>query len=161
MARGTSRGAEEPALAEAGLGSLSARESELLKTAGERVFDLSRRLAEKDKETERLKSDLAGLRELLAETRSSRDILANQVLSLQRELEREFEERSELRRLLSSLHLQLQTMMSPAGTLSPQSRLAPQHSSAQKALPAPARRPSWSERVLQRARLELRGIRSS
>ncbi len=63
-------------------GALTARESELLKRAGERVFALSRRLAERDREVERLTSEVASLRELLAEHRTMREILSAQVATM-------------------------------------------------------------------------------
>jgi len=92
-------------------GPLTARETELLKRAGERVFALSRRLAERDREVERLRAEVDSLRELLAENRNIREILSAQITSLQTEHEREYEERSELRRLVAALHLQLQEVI--------------------------------------------------
>ncbi len=96
---------------EEALGSLTQRESDLLRKAGERVFALSRKLAESERQVARHRQEAEHLRELLAETRMSRDTLSAQVSSLQRELEREYEERAELRRLLSSLQLQMQAML--------------------------------------------------
>lgn len=103
--------ATEPVSQTDALNNLTARESELLHRAGERVFALSRRLAERDKEVERLTSDMKSLRELLAENRNIREILSAQITSLQAEHEREYEERSELRRLVAGLHLQLQEVI--------------------------------------------------
>lgn len=99
------------AAAEEPLGALTQRESDLLRKAGERVFVLSRKLAESERQVAHLREASDHLRELLAETRLSRDTLAAQVSSLQRELEREYDERSELRRLLSSLQMQIQAML--------------------------------------------------
>lgn len=92
-------------------GPLTARESELLKRAGERVFVLSRRLAERDREVERLTAEVRSLRELLSENRNMREILSAQIASLQMEHEREYDERAELRRLVAGLHLQLQEVI--------------------------------------------------
>ena len=93
------------------LSSLTPRESELLRKAGDRIFALSRRLADSESQTRQLQQELSHVRELLSETRRSRDLLSLQVTSLQRDVDREFEERSELRRLLASLQLQLQAML--------------------------------------------------
>lgn len=103
--------AEPARLADDPWGTLTARESELLKKAGERVFELSRRVAELERTVERLESELAGARELLAESREVRNVLVAQVTSLQTDLDREYEERSELRRLLASLHIQMQELL--------------------------------------------------
>lgn len=115
---------------------LSERESALLRQAGDRVFSLSRRLADADREANRLAATNDALRELLDETRRSRDILSAQVSSLQVERDREYEERAELRRLLASLHLQLQELL-PAMTsaIRAQSQLA--FESPRLAPPAP------------------------
>ena len=99
-----------------GFASLTARESELLRKAGDRIFALSRGLAEAEKAVQRLDLELRHTRELLSETRSSRDILSSQVTALQRELEREYVERAELRRLLSSFQMQIQAMLTPTAT---------------------------------------------
>lgn len=93
------------------LGQLSERESEILKKAGERVFALSRRLADKELESEKLRAESHSLRELLAESREVRQVLTDQITSLHVELDREYEERSELRRLLASLHVQMQELL--------------------------------------------------
>lgn len=93
------------------LGRLTERESEILRKAGERVFALSRRLADKEKESDQHRAESTSLRELLAESREVRKVLTDQITSLQRELDREYEERSELRRLLASLHLQMQELL--------------------------------------------------
>lgn len=119
-----------------GFASLTARESELLRKAGDRIFALSRGLAEAEKAVQRLDLELRHTRELLSETRSSRDILSSQVTALQRELEREYVERAELRRLLSSFQMQIQTMLTPTATedLRPrlgQGREAPQRMAGQ------------------------------
>ena len=96
-----------------GFASLTAREAELLRKAGDRIFALSRGMAEAEKAVQRLELELRHTRELLTETRASRDVLSSQVSAMQRELEREFVERSELRRLLSNFQMQVQTMLTP------------------------------------------------
>lgn len=103
--------AEPARLGEDPWGTLTARESVLLKKAGERVFELSRRVAELERAVERLESELAGARELLAESREVRNVLVAQVTSLQTDLDREYDERSELRKLLASLHIQMQELL--------------------------------------------------
>lgn len=121
-------------------GPLSARESALLQKAGERVFALSRKVATLDREVERLRGDLTHAEAMLGEAQKMRDILSNQVASLQREGDRNWEERAELRRLLASLQMQLQTLL---GTFIEQQsaprpglaagRISPQHSSLRPA----------------------------
>jgi hypothetical protein len=101
----TNSGSENP------LGNLTERESEILRKAGERVFALSKRLADQERESSRLTSEAQTARELLAESREVRRVLSNQVQSLQTALDREYEERSELRRLLASLHIQMQELL--------------------------------------------------
>ena len=93
------------------LGALTPRESELLNQAGDRIFNLSRKLADRERELERSRLETTHLREMLDETRAMRDTLSAQVQSLQRDLEREYDERSELRRLLASLQMQLQSLL--------------------------------------------------
>ncbi len=119
-----------------GFSSLTARESELLRKAGDRIFALSRGLAEAEKSVQRLELELRHTRELLTETRSSRDVLSSQVTALQRELEREFVERSELRRMLSSFQMQIQNMLVPTASEDRRPRLgqgreAPQRAASQ------------------------------
>lgn len=143
-------------------GPLTARESELLKRAGERVFALSRRLAERDREVERLRAEVDSLRELLAENRNIREILSAQITSLQTEHEREYEERSELRRLVAALHLQLQEVIP---------MLVRQRTEEVPALaariPEERNRPrskknrSWADRVVSTAGHELKAIAKS
>ncbi|MGE3077113.1 MAG: hypothetical protein AB7N24_20485 [Dehalococcoidia bacterium] len=96
---------------ESPLNQLTARESELLRKAGERVFALSKRLAEKQREADQLSSEAQSLRDLLAESKEVRRVLSAQVESMQTELDREYAERSELRRLLASLHVQMQELL--------------------------------------------------
>jgi chromosome segregation ATPase len=96
---------------ESPLSQLTPREAELLKKAGERVYALSRKVADRERETQALKLESQNLRDLLAESREVRRVLAAQVESMQRELDREYEERSELRRLLASLHVQMQELL--------------------------------------------------
>lgn len=98
-------------LPEGGFANLTERESELLRKAGDRIFRLSRRLAEAERTVQRLEQELAHTRELLTETRASRDVLSAQVSSVHRDLEREYVERAELRRMLSSFQLQIQSML--------------------------------------------------
>jgi chromosome segregation ATPase len=113
--------------------SLSERESELVRRAGERVFTLSRKLAAAEKEIERLRSELRQAHVLVDEVRTSRDVLSSQVASLLGERDREYQERAELRRLMASLQSQMQEMLSgfiasqaaPRGLLG---RAAPQRS---------------------------------
>lgn len=142
---------------------LTARESDLLRKAGERVFGLSRQLAATEANARRLQSELEHTREILAETRQTRDILSAQVTALQREVEREFEERSELRKLLASLQLQLQAMLPsviPPAALPPISltqRTRPQRGSALS--PNQDKRPRDQVGWLERAAREF-GIRS-
>lgn len=93
------------------LGRLTDRESEILRKAGERVFSLSKRLAEQEKEADQLRAEARSARELLAESREVRQVLSDQIRSLQTALDREYEERSELRRLLASLHVQMQELL--------------------------------------------------
>lgn len=93
------------------LGRLTDRESEILRKAGERVFALSKRLAEREREANELRSEVVGARELLAESREVRQVLTDQIQSLQTSLDREYEERAELRRLLASLHMQMQELL--------------------------------------------------
>lgn len=146
--------------------SLTARESELLRKAGERVFALSRRLADKENEAEQLKAETRSLRDLLAESREVRAVLSAQVSSMQTELDREYEERAELRRLLASLHLQMQELLPVVTGLS---RLTPQLVEKSRPQPTPKapdgpqprrnnRRP-LSQRFISAARDEIRLIR--
>lgn len=115
--------------------SLTVRESELLRKAGDRIFALSRRLSEAERSVQRLEQELSHSRDLLEETRRSRDVLSDQVRSMQGDLEREFVERSELRRLLASLQVQFQTHFAPpAQDARPrlgQGRESPQRGSAE------------------------------
>lgn len=104
---------------------LSERESEILRKAGERVFALSKRLAEKERETNQMRSEAASARELLAESREVRRVLSDQIQSLQQALDREYEERSELRRLLASLHMQMQELLPIVAGLSKDRSLPP------------------------------------
>jgi len=120
--------------------SLTERESQLLRQAGERVFALARKVSAAERREQDMKRELEQTRELLAETRNTRDVLSAQVQSLLRERERDFEERSELRQLLGAITVQLQTAMSrPIGP-----DLAPQHlppeSASRPAIGAPSSR---------------------
>ena len=144
----------------ASFGPLTARETELLKRAGERVFALSRRLAERDREVEKLRAEVDSLRELLAENRNIREILSAQIMSLQTEHEREYEERAELRRLVAALHLQLQEVIP---------MLVRQRAEEVPALAAPVPQPeraklrskkkkSWADRMVATAGHELAAI---
>lgn len=108
----------EPAL-EDSFGKLTERESEILRKAGERIFELSGRLAESERQSTQMRQESGQLRELLAETRSSRDALSAHVESLQRHLEREYDERAELRRLLAGLQMQLQALLPAHGYAAP------------------------------------------
>ena len=143
------------------LSELTPRESELLKKAGERVFALSRRLPEKEREASRYQSELQGLRELLAESREVRQVLSSQVTSLQTELDREYEERSELRRLLGSLHLQMQELLPLVTGLNRQKEaLAVEAPSLKPNHPAPKREAPRNRSIASRlfaAADELRG----
>lgn len=140
-------------------GSLTPRESELLKRAGERVFGLSRRLADRDREVSRLGSEVQSLRDLLAENREIRDILSAQITSLQLEKEREYEERAELRQIVAGLHAQLQEVIplltrqhsqpEPVAIIEPR-----EQPPARRAL----KRKSWSQRLLGSAEKELRSL---
>ena len=116
-----------------GFASLTAREAELLRKAGDRIFALSRGLADADKAVQRLELELRHTREMLAETRASRDVLSSQVTSLQREVEREFVERSELRRLLSNFQMQVQTMLTPTASEDHRPRLGQGREAPQRA----------------------------
>lgn len=146
---------------------LTARESELLRKAGERVFALSRRLATSENEAEQLKAETRSLRDLLAESREVRAVLSAQVASMQTELDREYEERSELRRLLASLHLQMQELLPVVTGLS---RMAPQLNQpapepkepepvVRQAKPASPKHASLSQRFFSAAQDEFRGFR--
>ena len=117
--------ASNPQLPEGPLGRLTERESDILRKAGERVFALSKRLADQEREADRSSAEAQSLRELLAESREVRKVLTDQISSLHRELDREYEERSELRRLLASLHVQMQELLPVVTGLSrTQDRLA-------------------------------------
>lgn len=98
-------------LPEGPLGRLTERESDILRKAGERVFALSKRLADQERQSDQFRTESQSLRELLAESREVRKVLTDQISSLHRELDREYEERSELRRLLASLHVQMQELL--------------------------------------------------
>lgn len=145
------------------LGSLTARESELLKRAGERVFALSRRLAERDRQVEKLTAEAAALRELLSENRNIREILSAQITSLQTEHEREYEERAELRRLVAGLHVQLQEVLPllmrqlPTPDVASLPEVAEQHRPAER-LTRPPRRESWTKRLFANAEREVREL---
>ncbi|MGH2633647.1 MAG: hypothetical protein ACRDG3_09585 [Tepidiformaceae bacterium] len=91
--------------------SLTERESQLLRQAGERVFGLARKVAAAERRETDLKRELDRNNELLEEVRRTRDVLSAQVNSLLRERERDYEERSELRQLLGAITVQLQTAM--------------------------------------------------
>ena len=140
--------------------SLTARESELLRKAGDRIFALSRKLSEAERSVQRLEQDLAHCRELLQETRQSRDILSDQVRAMQGDLEREFVERSELRRLLASLQVQLQSLLTPrvedARPRLGQGREAPQRGSTNLQGSR-----GMAGRVLRAAVREMRGTRKN
>ncbi len=143
-------------------GALTARESELLKRAGERVFALSRRLAERDREVERLTSEVASLRELLAEHRTMREILSAQVASLQTEHEREYEERAELRRLVAGLHLQLQEviplLVKQQAVPGPVSLPAGRREAPARERPRPRPGASWADRLRGTATREIKAL---
>jgi len=104
--------------------SLTERESQLLRQAGERVFALARKVSAAERREAEVKRELERTLELLTETRNTRDVLSAQVQSLLRERERDFEERSELRQLLGAITGQLQAAMNRPAS----SALAPQHS---------------------------------
>ena len=149
------------------MASLTPRESELLRKAGERVFALSRRLASSEQTAEQLRSESKSLRDLLAESREVRAVLSAQVASMQTELDREYEERAELRRLLASLHLQMQELL-PVVTglsrmtpqLAQQAPEVPSPEPARDATPAPQpRQQTFSQRFLSAAQDEFRGFR--
>jgi len=148
---------------ESGGGPLTPRESELLKKAGERVFALSRRLAERERDAERLTAESATLRELLSESKVIREILSSQVTSLQADLEREHEERAELRRLLASLHLQVQEMLPLllSAHRGQETIAAPQPQPGERApQPEPEPAKKWSSRMKGIATRELRVLRT-
>ena len=149
------------------VGPLTARESELLRKAGERVFALSRRLASKESEADKLQAETKSLRDLLAESREIRQVLAAQVASMQQELDREYEERSELRRLLASLHLQMQELL-PLITRPAEAAARPallpstaEHevASTRGSRQRRAAANTLSERLLNAARLDWRGFK--
>ncbi|MGE0600091.1 MAG: hypothetical protein AB7J35_09500 [Dehalococcoidia bacterium] len=139
--------------AESPLNQLTPRESELLRKAGERVFALSKRLAEKQREADQLNSEAQSLRDLLAESKEVRRVLSAQVESMQTELDREYAERSELRRLLASLHVQMQELLPVVTGLSriqekPQIE-TPRVDSARAESPARERKLGFTERLMQ------------
>ena len=160
----------EPGL-EDSFGKLTERESEILRKAGERIFELSGRLAESERQLAQMRQESAQLRELLTETRSSRDVLGAHVESLQRHLDREYDERAELRRLLAGLQMQLQAMLPGNGQTAPgagqfiarqagQRSAAPQAAAqAQVEAPRPARRKPQKNGWLHNAARELRAFR--
>ena len=80
-------------------GAASDRESELLRQSGERIYALSRKAAAAEREIERLRTELQQAQMLMDEIRRTRDVLSAQVQSLLSDRDREYEERSELRRL--------------------------------------------------------------
>lgn len=133
------------------LNQLTAREAELLKKAGERVYALSRRVAERDREVQELKSESQGLRDLLAESREVRKVLISQVESLQTQLDREYGERSELRRLLASLHVQMQELL-PSITGLAQERQLPAPSPVPEQVKPPAPPLGLRDRLLRAAK---------
>ncbi len=108
------------------LTALTQRESDLLRQAGERIFALSRSLVAAEKEASKSSQDLLRALEVLKETRATRDILASQVASQLKQIEREFDERAELRRLLASLQMQMQALLTSViadrGTQAPSHR---------------------------------------
>jgi chromosome segregation ATPase len=162
----------EPGL-EDSFGKLTERESEILRKAGERIFELSGRLAESERQLTQMRQESAQLRELLTETRSSRDALSAHVASLQRHLDREYDERAELRRLLAGLQMQLQAMLPGTAQNTPGGaqvigRQAGQRSAsvqtqtpvqAQVEAPRPARRRPQKNGWLQNAARGLRALR--
>jgi hypothetical protein len=126
-------------LPEGPLGRLTERESDILRKAGERVFALSKRLADQERESDRYQTEAQSLRELLAESREVRKVLSDQISSLYRELDREYEERSELRRLLASLHVQMQELLPVVTGLSRSQQLgAPERPQPQVVAPSKA-----------------------
>ncbi len=152
------------------IAALTPREAELLRKAGERVFALSRRLAAKESEADQLRSETGNLRDLLAESREVREVLSAQVRSMQTELDREYEERSELRRLLASLHLQMQELLPVVTGLSRITpALAQEASPAEPPPAAPTREPraprptarTFSGRLLAAAQSEFRGFKKN
>jgi predicted RNase H-like nuclease (RuvC/YqgF family) len=143
---------------ESPLHQLTPREAELLKKAGERVYALSRKLSDREREAQGLQSESRSLRELLAESHEVRKVLAAQVESLQKELDREYEERSELRRLLASLHVQMQELLPVITGLSRANELSPrQQARIEAPAPPPASRPLT--RLGGRLRLAARELR--
>jgi predicted RNase H-like nuclease (RuvC/YqgF family) len=102
---------ESPRMEGLAAGALTERESELLRQASERIHVLSQRAAEAERESERYRMALQQAEAVLAETRRTRDVLSAQVESLMREADREYEERAELRRLLASAQMQLQSLL--------------------------------------------------
>ena len=120
-----------------------------------------------------MRQESVQLRELLTETRSSRDALSAHVESLQRHLEREYDERAELRRLLAGLQMQVQAMLPGNGQTAPGGpqfigRQAGQRSAsdrpaprpqAQVEAPHPARRKPRKNGWLHSAARELRALR--
>ena len=103
---------------------LTPRESDLLKRSGERIFTLSRKVAAAEREIERLKTEVLQSQLLIEEIRRSRDVLSAQVTSLLVERDRDYQERSELRRLLASLQNQMQTILGSLLTAEPLERRA-------------------------------------
>jgi len=132
---------------ESPLNQLTARESELLRKAGERVFSLSKRLAEKQRESDQLHSETQSLRDLLAESKEVRRVLSAQVESMQTELDREYEERSELRQLLASLHVQMQELL-PVVTGLSRVHEQPRIDAPDRVAQTPPRKRSFAERLL-------------
>ena len=155
---------KEPELS---IASLTPRESELLRKAGERVFALSRRLAAKETEAEQLRFEARSLRDLLAESREVRQVLSAQVASMQTELDREYEERSELRRLLASLHMQMQELLPVVTGLSRLTLATPEEAVQPERSPTGERRKperghkSLSQRLLATALSEFKAIRKT
>jgi uncharacterized coiled-coil DUF342 family protein len=127
---------------------LTARESELLERAGQRVFTLSRKVAEANREIDRLNLKATHLAELLDDARRMRDVLADQVLSLQRERDRDYEERAELRRLLASMQQMMSSAVAAQARLSLiESRFFPQRGSGSTPVELPAARATRPIRV--------------
>ena len=124
----------------AGLAGLTAREADLLREAGDRVFTLSRDLAEAARATDQLRADLASALNGRAESAAARDAQELRAESLQAQLGRAIEERDELRQLIKSLDHRLNQALAIAARsqapLQPigRSGLAARVSAARKAL---------------------------
>lgn len=124
---------------QAALAALTAREAELLREAGERVFALSRDLAEGARERARLEAELAAARARRDEAVAAGEAAQRNVAAIEAEAARGLEERAELRQLITSLDGRLRQALAAAAPPPPPKQ--PQASLLAAAWDALTRRP--------------------